>query len=52
MKILNKKEYKVPIFSWCPKIENNALKQVETMTQLPFLHKRICIMPDGHLNWE
>ena len=51
MKVLNKEEYKVPVFSWCANIEENAMEQVETVAQLPFLHKRICVMPDCHLGY-
>jgi len=49
MKVIKKENYKVPVFSWCPEIEDSAMKQIDNMAQLPFLHKRICIMPDAHL---
>ena len=51
MEIINKKHYKIPIFNWCKKLEENAIKQIETVAQLPFLHKRICIMPDCHMGY-
>ena len=51
MKILNKKKYKVPVFSWCPRVEENAMEQIDNLAQLPFLHKRVCIMPDTHFGY-
>lgn len=51
MEVINKEKYKVPVFNWCPEVEENAMKQVETVAQLPFLHKRICIMPDCHMGY-
>ena len=48
MKVLNKESYEVPVFIWCPKIEENAMEQVETVARLPFLYKRICVMSDCH----
>ena len=51
MEVINKEKYNVPVFSWCPEIEENAMKQVETVVTLPFLHKRICVMPDCHMGY-
>ena len=51
MKVLNKENYKVPVFSWCPEIEENTMEQIDNLAQLPFLHKRVCIMPDTHFGY-
>jgi len=36
------------IFSWCPTIEDGALKQMEAIAKLPFT-KHCALMPDSHL---
>ena len=51
MNVLNKDEYNVPVFNWCTDIEENAMKQIETNALLPFLHKRIVILPDCHMGY-
>ena len=51
LNVLNKDEYNVPIFNWCTEIEENAMKQIETNALLPFLHKRIVILPDCHMGY-
>jgi len=48
MKVINKKNYKVPVFNWCPEIEDGAMAQIDNLAQLPFVFKRISIMSDCH----
>ena len=48
MKVINKENYKIPVFNWCSKIEENAMAQVDNLAQLPFAFKHIAIMPDCH----
>lgn len=48
MKIINKEDYNVPVFSWCLDIEENAQKQIDNLARLPFAYKRIAIMSDCH----
>jgi len=50
-KVIKKENYKVPVFSWCPEIEENAMKQIDNLAQLPFLYKYIAIMPDCHCGY-
>lgn len=40
--------YRVPVKSWCPEIEENALEQINHLAQLPFVYKHVAIMPDCH----
>ena len=51
MKVTKRENYKVPVFNWCPEVEENAIKQIETVAQLPFLYKHIAIMPDCHMGY-
>jgi tRNA-splicing ligase RtcB (3'-phosphate/5'-hydroxy nucleic acid ligase) len=51
MKVINKDEYKVPVFSWCENIEESAMVQIDHLAKLPFVHKRVCIMPDCHAGY-
>lgn len=51
MKVIKKENYKFPVFSWCPNIEENAMKQIDNLAQLPFLHHHIAIMPDTHFGY-
>lgn len=51
MKIIKKENYKVPVFSWCPKIEDSAMEQIDHLAQLPFVYKRIVILPDCHMGY-
>jgi len=48
MKIWKNESYKVPVISWCPEIETNALEQIDHLAQLPFAAHNIAIMPDCH----
>jgi tRNA-splicing ligase RtcB (3'-phosphate/5'-hydroxy nucleic acid ligase) len=36
------------IKSWCNNIEDGAMKQIENLTNLPFIFKHVAIMPDCH----
>jgi len=47
----NFKQFKNPVYSWCPGIEENAMEQIDNLAKLPFLHKHIAIMPDCHLGY-
>ena len=51
MKVLNEEFYRVPVFSWCSDIEENAMRQVDNIAQLSFVYKRVAIMPDCHLGY-
>jgi tRNA-splicing ligase RtcB len=48
MDVFKKEGYRVPVFSWCPSIEESALIQIEHLAMLPFVFLRIAIMPDCH----
>jgi len=48
MNVIKKENYRVPVFSWCPEIEENAMKQVDNLAQLPFVFNRVAIMSDCH----
>jgi len=37
-----------PVKIWTDKIDDNAILQLENMSQLPFIHKHIAAMPDVH----
>lgn len=41
-------EGKVPIFSWCNEPEEGAIEQARNLSELPFVYKRVCLMPDTH----
>ena len=51
MKVLNKENYKVPGFNWCPNLEDSAMSQIDNLVQLPFVFKHIAIMPDCHCGY-
>jgi len=44
-------EGKVPIFSWCPDVEEGALEQMKVISGLPFV-KHCALMPDAHMGME
>lgn len=44
-KVINKG---APVKVWTDEIDDNAIKQLENMSQLPFIHKHIAAMPDVH----
>jgi len=45
MKVINKG---MPVKVWTDQIDDNAILQLENMSQLPFIHKHIAAMPDVH----
>lgn len=51
MQVINKDDYRVPVFSWCPNIEENAQKQTDNLAKLPFAFKHIALMPDCHMGY-
>lgn len=51
MNVIKKENYKVPVFSWCPEIEENAMKQIDNLAQLPFVFKKIVVMSDCHMGF-
>jgi len=51
MKTIKKENYKVPVLSWCPEIEESAMAQIDNLAQLPFVFKKIAIMPDCHCGY-
>jgi len=40
-----------PIFSWCPQIEEGAIKQIEDISKLPFV-EHCALMPDAHMGMK
>ena len=40
---------KVPIYSWCPDLEPQALEQMKVIADLPFVYHHVALMPDSHL---
>lgn len=48
MNIIHKENYNVPVFSWCPEIEDGAMVQIDNLARLPFVFNRVAIMPDCH----
>ena len=46
-----KKNYRVPVFNWCPKIEKNTMEQVDNLASLPFAFHHIALMPDAHTGY-
>lgn len=48
MEVFKKDEYRVPVKSWCPDIEENAMEQINHLAQLPFVYHHVAIMPDAH----
>jgi len=45
------KENKVPIMSWATELEEKTLEQAINLTNLPFIHNHISLMPDAHLGY-
>lgn len=45
MKVVNKGK---PVKIWTNDIDDNALKQLENVSQMPFIHKHVAAMPDAH----
>lgn len=51
MFVLYKKDMKFPVKIWLEdegKLEETCLEQAYHLSQLPFLHKWVCLMPDTH----
>lgn len=48
MNVIKKENYKVPVFSWCPEIEENAMEQIDNLVRLPFVFNRVAVMSDCH----
>lgn len=48
MKVLNNK---VPVKIWTGEIEESALKQLNNLSELPFIYKHIACMPDVHAGY-
>ncbi|GMQ63678.1 RtcB family protein [Vallitalea maricola] len=49
--IYNKEKNRIPIKIWVEdksKIENECMAQATNLSNLPFLHKWVCLMPDTH----
>jgi len=46
MKIFEGKN--VPIKSWCDNPEEGAIEQAKNLSNLPFIFKQVCLMPDVH----
>lgn len=46
MKIINTE--RLVIKSWCNNPEEGAIKQARNLTNLPFLFRQVCLMPDTH----
>lgn len=44
-KVINKG---MPVKIWTDDIDDNAMSQLENMSQMPFIHKHIAAMPDVH----
>ncbi len=41
----------VPIYSWCPDLSKDVLKQAENMAKHPMAYKHVCLMPDAHFGF-
>ena len=37
-----------PVKIWTNDVEESAMRQIENLTTLPFLHHHLAIMPDVH----
>jgi len=46
-----KDNYKIPVYSWCPEIEENAQLQIDNLAMLPFAYRQIAIMSDCHTGY-
>jgi len=42
---------RLPIKSWCERIENQAMKQAENLAALPVTFKHVALMPDCHVGY-
>ena len=41
----------VPVKVWTDEIEETALEQLRNLSQLPFVHKHVAVMPDVHAGY-
>jgi tRNA-splicing ligase RtcB len=41
----------VPVKVWTDEIEETALQQLRNLSQLPFVHKHVAVMPDVHAGY-
>lgn len=48
MQAINRDDYRVPVLTWCPEIEEGAQKQIDNLARLPFVMHHVSIMPDCH----
>jgi tRNA-splicing ligase RtcB (3'-phosphate/5'-hydroxy nucleic acid ligase) len=48
MKVINKENYKVPVYSWCPDLEESAQEQIDKLAEHPVMFHHIAVMPDCH----
>jgi len=48
MKKFKKEKNKIPVFSWCPEIEESAMTQIDNLVKLPFAFHHVAIMLDCH----
>ncbi len=51
MFVLNNEKTKFPVKVWLAdesQLEENCLEQAYNLSQLPFIHKWVCLMPDTH----
>ncbi len=51
MFVLNNEKTKFPVKVWLAdesQLEENCLEQAYNLSQLPFIHKRVCLMPYTH----
>jgi tRNA-splicing ligase RtcB len=39
---------RVPIKTWCMDPEDGAIEQAVKLSELPFIFKQVCLMPDTH----
>ncbi|MFC1645531.1 RtcB family protein [Patescibacteria group bacterium] len=51
MEIINKEEYRVPVFSWCRDIDEGTMRQVGNLAELPFVVEKIALMSDCHVGY-
>jgi tRNA-splicing ligase RtcB (3'-phosphate/5'-hydroxy nucleic acid ligase) len=47
MQVIKKDNYRVPVFNWCPDVEEGAWAQIENLVRLPFIDY-VGLMADGH----
>lgn len=40
--------YDRPVYMWTDNVEDSAMRQIENLASLPFLHHHLAIMPDVH----